>query len=254
MSLLTRIFLVVTIVAGLGAIYAGVQLKGKKTELQASLEKQTADTNAAQQRATAEEQAKQAALAKIQSQTKEIAEVKEAADKTRGDMESVKNKAASAEQKLQSVQQDLTAKQAEIERYVKALPPGMTIEQVKDKLQELQTQFATLDQEKNILKDQLTKLDGEKKKLEEQAARRRGGKMPDGLTGHIMAVNPDWNFVVLDIGSNDGVVENASMIIYRDGKLVGKLKVTSVEPSIAIADILADWQQTPPLEGDTVTF
>ena len=60
--------------------------------------------------------------------------------------------------------------------------------------------------------------------------------------------------MVLDIGSNDGVVENASMIIYRDGKLVGKLKVTSVEPSIAIADILADWQQTPPLEGDTVTF
>lgn len=254
MSLLTRIFLVVTIVAGLGAIYAGVQLKGKKAELQTSLEKQTADTNAAQQRATAEEQAKQAALVKIQAQTKEIAEVKEAADKTRSDLESVKTKAATAEQKLQSVQQDLSAKQAEIEKYAKALPPGMTIDQVKDKLQDLQTQFTTLDQEKNILRDQLTKLDGEKKKLEEQAVRRRDGKMPAGLTGHIMAVNPDWNFVVLDIGANDGVVENVPMIIYRDGKLVGKIKITSVEPSIAIADILTEWQQAPPQEGDTVTF
>ncbi len=254
MSLFIRICLVVTIVFALGAIYAGVQLKSKKAELQSNIETQTKETNDAQQRATAEEQAKQVALVKIQAQTKEIAEAKEAADKARSDLDSVKTKASSADQKLQSVQQELTAKQAEIEKYAQALPPGVTIDQVKDKLQELQTQLATLDQEKNILKDQLTKLDGEKKKLEEQAIRRRDGKMPPGLTGHIMAINSDWNFVVLDIGANDGVVENAPMIIYRDGKLVGKVKISSVEPSIAIADILSEWQQTPTQEGDTVTF
>lgn len=254
MSLITRICLVVTIIAGLGAIYAGVQLKAKKAELQASLEKQTADTNAAQQRASAEEKAKQEALVKIQSQTKEIAEAKEAADKVRNDFNSLKSKSAETEQKLQAVQQDLTAKQAEIDKFTKALPPGMTIDQVKSKLTELQTQFATLDQEKNILKEQLAKIDGDKKKLEDQLTRRSQGKMPPGLTGHIMAVNPDWNFVVIDIGSNDGVVENAPMIVYRDGKLVGKIKITSVEPSIAIADILSEWQQAIPQEGDTATF
>jgi multidrug efflux pump subunit AcrA (membrane-fusion protein) len=254
MLLFTRILLVGTILAGLGAIYAGLQLKAKKAELQTSLEKQVADTNTANQKAAAEEQAKQAALAKVQSQTKEIEEVKASAEKVNSDLTSLKSKASETEQKLQAVQQDLAAKQAEIAKYEKALPPGMTIDQVKSKLQELQGQFATLDQEKTILKDQLAKLDAEKRKLDDQLKRRAEGKMPAGLTGHIMAVNHDWNFVILDIGSNDGVVESAPMIVYRDGKLVGKIKITSVEPSIAIADILADWQQVPPQEGDTATF
>lgn len=254
MVLLTRIFLIGTILAGLAAIWAGLQLKSKRAELQTSLEKQTAETNAAQQRAAAEEQAKQAALTKIQAQTKEIAEVKEAADKVRNDLSSLQSKSAETEKKLQSVQQDLTEKQAEIEKYTKALPEGMTIEQVKGKLEELQNERATLDQEKTVLKDQMTKLDGEKKKLEDQLKRRAEGKMPPGLTGHIMAVNSDWNFVVLDIGADDGVVENAAMIVYRDGKLIGKIKITAVEPSIAIGDILPDWQQETPLEGDTAIF
>ncbi|MCC7519207.1 MAG: hypothetical protein IT578_08490 [Verrucomicrobiae bacterium] len=254
MLLLTRIFLVGTIVAGLGAIYAGLQLKSKKAEIQTNLEKQIADTNTAQQKAVAEEQAKQAALAKIQSQTKEIAEVKEAADKTRNDITALQTKSSETEQKLHAVQQDLGAKQAEIEKYTKALPEGMTIDQVKDKLQEFKTQFATLDQEKTILKDQLEKLDTEKKKFEDQLKRRAEGKMPPGLTGHVMAVNPDWNFVILDIGADDGVVENASMIVYRDGKLAGKIKITAVEPSIAIADILPEFQQVPLQEGDAATF
>lgn len=254
MSLLIRICLVVTIVFALGAIYAGVQLKGAKAKLteekgnlEASLQKQTAETGAAQQRAAAEETAKKKALA-------DLDETKKVADQTRSDLTSLKARSTETEQKLQAVQQDLTAKQAEIEKFTKALPPGMTIDQVKSKLTELQTQFATLDQEKNILREQLTKLDGDKKKLEDQLTRRSQGKMPPGLTGHIMAVNPDWNFVVIDIGANDGVVENAAMIVYRDGKLVGKIKITSVEPSIAIADILTEWQQAIPQEGDTATF
>jgi len=64
-------------------------------------------------------------------------------------------------------------------------------------------------------------------------------KMRNGLEGRILAVNQAWNFVVLNLGDRNGVVGNAEMLIKRGNQLVGKVRVTSVEPSTSIADIVA---------------
>jgi hypothetical protein len=63
-------------------------------------------------------------------------------------------------------------------------------------------------------------------------------QMRQGLTGTILAVNQAWNFVVLSLGDRQGVVPNAEMLVQRDGQYLGKIRVTSVEPSTSIADIL----------------
>ncbi len=252
--LLLRIFLAVAILAGLGAIYAGVKLKGVKTELQANLEQQKGATTKATELGAAEKKAKEEALAKLTAQGQRLSEVEAAAEKTRSELVTVQAKVSEAEGKLSRVTADLAQKQGELDNYAKSLPEGMTIDQVKGKMKEFQTQLATLEQEKSVLNEQLVKLNADKKKLDEQAQRRKDGKMPEGLTGHVLSVNPEWNFVVLDIGANQGVVDNALMIVYRDGKLVGKIKITSIEPSISIADILPEWQQSPIQGGDTVTF
>ncbi len=59
-----------------------------------------------------------------------------------------------------------------------------------------------------------------------------------GLTGKVVAVNPGWNFVVLDVGDRKGATVNAPVLVTRGGQVVARLKITSVEPSTSIADVI----------------
>ena len=77
-------------------------------------------------------------------------------------------------------------------------------------------------------------------------------ELPPGLKGKVVAVDPKWDFVVLDIGGNQGLVERGEMLVSRDGKLVAKIRVTSVEPSRSVANILPGWKQAEVMEGDVV--
>lgn len=255
MPFLTRIFMVFTLVAGLAAI--GIEMlivKPAKLKLQADLNSMR--EVAAQEKSDKESQqkAKEEALDQLKNKEQMLKEAATESERIKSALASASSKAKEAEQRLAEVSTEVKTLKSEIEKYTTSLPKGMTIEQVRTKLSDMQEELTTLDQERNILNEQLIKLDVENKKLHEQAQLRREGKMPPGLTGHVLAVNRDWNFVVLDIGGNQGVIENVPMIVYRDRVLVGKVKITSVEPSISIADILTDWKQQNIQEGDTVIF
>jgi cell shape-determining protein MreC len=69
-------------------------------------------------------------------------------------------------------------------------------------------------------------------------------------------VNQAYNFVVLNLGARHGVESNAEMLVLRDGALVGKIRISSVEPATAIGDIitnsLARGAQLQP--GDSVIY
>jgi cell shape-determining protein MreC len=51
-------------------------------------------------------------------------------------------------------------------------------------------------------------------------------------------VDRNWNFVVLDLGNRNGINNNATMIVQRGGSMVGRVRITSVEPSQSVADII----------------
>lgn len=76
--------------------------------------------------------------------------------------------------------------------------------------------------------------------------------LPPGLRGKVVGVDPQWDFVVLDIGGEQGVVERGEMLVNRDGKLVAKVRITSVEANRAIANILPEWRQADVQMGDVV--
>lgn len=80
--------------------------------------------------------------------------------------------------------------------------------------------------------------------------------MRKGLEGRILAVNPAWNFVVLNLGDKNGVVSNAELLVKRGNQFVGKVRITSVEPSTSIADIVASSvpQGTTIAPGDNVIY
>jgi hypothetical protein len=79
-------------------------------------------------------------------------------------------------------------------------------------------------------------------------------ELPEGLKGKIVQVDPKYDFVVLDIGGNDGVKIGGELLINRKGRLIGKVRVTSFMPDKSIANILKAWKQAEPFEGDEVLY
>jgi cell shape-determining protein MreC len=77
-----------------------------------------------------------------------------------------------------------------------------------------------------------------------------------GVHGTVLACNQAYNFVVLNLGARNGVESNSEMLVLRDGTLIGKIRISSVEPATAIGDIitnsLARGVQVQP--GDSVIY
>jgi cell shape-determining protein MreC len=77
-----------------------------------------------------------------------------------------------------------------------------------------------------------------------------------GVHGTVLAYNQAYNFVVLNLGARNGVEPNSEMLVLRDGTLIGKIRISSVEPATAIGDIitnsLARGVQVQP--GDNVIY
>ena len=88
-------------------------------------------------------------------------------------------------------------------------------------------------------KEKIKDLESQVSEFRKRETQRRNKILKQGLEGKILAVNPSWNFVVLSLGDRNGVVSNAEMLIKRDSQLIGRVKITSVEPSTSIADIIA---------------
>ena len=53
----------------------------------------------------------------------------------------------------------------------------------------------------------------------------------------VTAVNQDWGFVVIGAGSNSGFTPQASLLVERDGRKIGRVRPSSIEPTQTIAEI-----------------
>ncbi|HXG46051.1 MAG TPA: hypothetical protein VNO52_00370, partial [Methylomirabilota bacterium] len=75
-----------------------------------------------------------------------------------------------------------------------------------------------------------------------------------GTKGKVLVVDPKWDFVVLDIGERENLRANGVMMVHRNGKLVAKVRIVSVQGTRSIANILPGWKLDEVLEGDTVFY
>jgi hypothetical protein len=76
--------------------------------------------------------------------------------------------------------------------------------------------------------------------------------LPPGLRGRVLVVDPKWRFVVLDAGQEKGVVERGELLVTRNGRLIAKVVVSSVDKNRCIANVAPGWEFGEVLEGDTV--
>jgi len=131
---------------------------------------------------------------------------------------------------------------------------------LQSQLADLRNQLDSAEKEKAFLSEKLQDMqeraDQPKQEKKRREAVRETAPRRTGLRGTVLAVNQAYNFVVLNLGTRHGVESNAELLVLRDGALIGKIRISSVEPATAIGDIitnsLARGAQMQP--GDNVIY
>jgi uncharacterized phage infection (PIP) family protein YhgE len=169
---------------------------------------------------------------KIASQVSDLQTQK---DKAVSDLEELQKQVALKDADLTQAKKELDAAHEslnEAQKGTSANNNAASLDALKTSNNELQV---INDSQKEKIKD----LESQVSEFRKRETQRRNKILKQGLEGKILAVNPSWNFVVLSLGDRNGVVSNAEMLIKRDSQLIGRVKITSVEPSTSIADIIA---------------
>jgi len=140
---------------------------------------------------------------------------------------------------------------------------------LQSQVDELRRQLDGAEKEKALLAEKLQdgqdhpgqvkeslKTEAKKKRDAASVQRQSSSGHRAGVHGTVLAYNQAYNFVVLNLGARNGVEANSEMLVLRDGTLIGKIRISSVEPATAIGDImsnsLARGVQVQP--GDSVIY
>ncbi len=166
--------------------------------------------------------------------------------------------------KLQANETQISELQKHIEELSKSPanpdPGGASIPELQAQLKDAREQMENAEREKTLLTEKLqpgtrgpTRGPGPQVMVQE---RRAAPTFRPSVRGTVLAVNQAYNFVVLNLGDRQGLEPNAEMLVLRDTTIIGKIRISSVEPSTAIGDILgnslARGVQVQP--GDTVIY
>jgi hypothetical protein len=170
------------------------------------------------------------------------------------------------------------------------------IAELEEKIRQLEKKIQDLEEEKRVLQDKVAEQDKKIKELEEQKVelqtqieelKKEIKKLKEidptkiqmegivyrfepGAKGKVATVNPQWNFVVLDLDDaflaelaqyKGPTAPEPELLIKRvmpgkEDEFVTKAKLTQIKKvrKLGIADILTDWQQKQVQVGDVVCF
>ncbi len=260
MAKYAKILLGLTIAIIIGTGWLGVETRKKTDALQGDLKstkedlaqtkatlkktqqelKETQD-NLAQALATIEERNKE-----IAKQKSEIGDLTDKLAKTTTELETKTAELAKVNDDLSKMKEKLGTINPE-EMVAKLNLLNSDLEKARTEIAEGKQVIATLEQQKKDTEDRLTST---QRVVDEY----KQGFVRNGLTGKIAAYDPGWNFVVLNIGDKQGIKVNAQMIVLRGNEQVAKVKVSKVEPTQSIADVVKGTMVRPLQAGDTVVF
>ncbi len=187
---------------------------------------------------------------------KELAQTKEALqstqqerDKAVAEAETQIKKATELADKLNKTTTERNEAQANLAAYVSTGYKAEQIAALGKQIVKLQENLESLQQEKKIL--QLA-YDKTKAELDYLRGPDQPVKLRADLKGKIMVADPKWEFVVLNVGEDEGAKLHGELLVSRDGKLVGKVIISDVQKDRCIANVMPGWSLADVLEGDQV--
>ena len=248
--MLVRLCLIVAILAAIAVgVVNFVQVKPKVAKLETDLDTETK----AHQEFQAKFNASQSALAKTNAILKQTIATLEA---TTAEKLKAETDLAAQTKRADKLAEDLTKTRAERDSAQQDLAAykatGMTPEQIshvnKD-LKDLKDALTGTQDENKLLGQKINKLQTE---LNRYVIRDYHVPLPAGLRGKVLITDPKWNFVVLNVGENQGVMQHGELLVNRNGRLVGKVIVNTVHKDQSIANIMPGWELGEVMEGDQV--
>ena len=248
--MLRRICLVVAILAALAAGGLNfVKVKGKITTLvterndwhtkfttadadlnkaKKNLVKTEADLKQTKDTLVATTAAKDAAVKKADAETKRASELADKLTKTVQEREEAK---------------------AELSRFTGT---GLSVERILAFDKDIKQTKAALDEANVVIVGLQRELTKTKTELAKYKEFEYIVPLPPNLKGMVVVTDPKWDFVVLDVGEDQGVLPDSELLVNRNGKLVAKVRVTSVQKDRCIANVVPGWKLGEVIEGDQV--
>jgi hypothetical protein len=161
----------------------------------------------------------------------------------------LKKQVATLQDNLAKSDKDLTDAKIELDKYHAAFAtPQQALSSSKD-MKAMADRVAAIEDEKKVLQRQLTRVQNE---LNVYKDPNHPVELPADLVGKVLVTDPKWDFVVLNVGEDQGAQEHGELLVNRDGKLVAKIKITSVQKDRCIANVMPGWKLGEVLEGDQV--
>lgn len=264
---MTKALLAICIALSLGAAVLGYLNRGTLLDTRAKLEdasNKLADTQKKLEAANKDIEEKKTEIASLSSEkeklTADLGEAKSGLESARSELTAANEKAATLQAEVDEKSARVTELETKVAEQESQLAGGGGAaggaEGGGGDLTALQTELTETKTLLTAAQDRNTGLEAQVAELKRKEDARQKSQMRQGLQGTVLAVNQAWNFVVLSIGDRQGVVPNAEMLVQRGSQLLGKVRVTSVEPSTSVADIIT---RTVPrgftvMPGDTVIY
>jgi hypothetical protein len=179
--------------------------------------------------------------------------------KTEEELNGTKQQLSATQDSLNKTRTDL-AKSVETRKELEATlgkwsQLGVSPEQVRDMIAKVKVQndaIVALEDEKSILSRRVMELTNKIMLIlgpEDYAV-----PLPVDTKGTVVAVDPKWNFVVLDLGKRKQMLEGGVLMVHRNSKLVGKVRIREVLEDRSIATLLPGWKLADVEEGDVVIY
>lgn len=133
----------------------------------------------------------------------------------------------------------------EVAEILKGLGEGVTLDNLGEKIQQV-----TEDKKQKDLKlEELNTLAGSAEKLltgnradldrlVKRDLKRNANIDINSMEAVVSSVNQDWGFLVIGAGSNTGFTPQTTLIVKRDGHVIGRVQPSSIEPTQTIAEII----------------
>lgn len=202
--------------------------------------------------------AAQSQLVRLNNTRVELADTKLTLAKTQDELKNTRIELASAQVKINEQEGIIETKNNVISEKEVAIK---NLEREKSDLitraDATKTKMDEMEAENRDLTDQVAALEDKVVVMESKLSPELQQKViPKGQHGVVAYVNPDWNFLIVRLTpeSLKTTTPDLELMVYRMDKLVGKVRVASIVDNLAVAEIINDWQQAVPQNGDGILY
>ncbi len=198
-----------------------------------------------------------------QSVTDTNTNAKNEALSTKALLSDIKGKEAEVEAAKKETEEIGAKKQSMQEEINRILGSSGTMEEILAKNEQLKKdndakveELDKISKEAEVAKKAIVESQNLITRLKQQQATRAKAISLASRTGTVSAVNPDFGFVIVNLGQNQGVSSESRLLVKRGSQLIGKLNIVQIEANTTVADIAVK-SITPGFEiqpGDEVVF